>query len=94
MKRYIFLLVLLPCYILAQPPITTDRDTLIDRNPAVILSNDSVIREGSILKCGHGTLSDGSFKYILSTPPSQLIMMSVKQDDPTPDISCATFSKK
>jgi hypothetical protein len=87
MKRYIFLLVLIPCYTLAQPSITIDRDTLIDRNLAVILSNDSVIREGSILTCGHGTLPDGSFKYIHSTPPSQLIMMSVKKEDPTPDIS-------
>jgi hypothetical protein len=87
MKPYIFLLAFFPCFALAQPPVTIDRDTLIDKNLAVILSNDSVIREGSVLICGHGTLPDGSFKYIHSTPPSQLIMMSVKQDDPTPDIS-------
>jgi hypothetical protein len=62
MKPFILLLAFLPCYALAQLPVTIDKDTLIDKNLALILSNDSIIREGSILTCGHGTLPNGSFK--------------------------------
>jgi Short C-terminal domain len=87
-SSFFFLMLLLaPGYLYAQNAITISRDTLIGKEAAIILSNDSIIRPGSTIKCGRGTLPNGSFKYLHTSSTSWVAMMSATQADPTAGVT-------
>lgn len=87
MKKMILALLVLPLTTVAQNPVTISRDTLINKESAIILSNDSIIQPGSTLKCGRGTLPNGSFKYLHTSRSSWVAFANASQADPTAGIT-------
>lgn len=69
MKPLLFCL-LLPLAAISQNDITVAKDTVIKKELALVLSNDSIIQVGSRIKCGRGTLPNGNFKYIHTSASS------------------------
>lgn len=82
MKRILFAILFLPLALRSQKLAMIARDTLINKEPAIILTNDSIITEGSVLKCGRGTLPNGSFKYLHTSSTSWVAIMSASQANP------------
>ena len=66
----------------AQNSVTVARDTTIKGDLAIVLSNDSVIQEGSVLKAGRGSLPNGNFKYCHSSKSSFMAIASASNGDP------------
>jgi hypothetical protein len=79
-------ILLFPLICNAQEQATVLRDTIIKKDMALILSNDSIIQIGTAIKCGRGTLPNGDFKYIHTSSSSWAAMMSASQADPTAGI--------
>jgi len=80
MKRFSVIL-LFPLFCHAQDQVTIVRDTLIKKDVALVLSNDSIIQPGSNIKCGRGTLPNGNFKYIHTSATSWVAMMGAANGD-------------
>jgi hypothetical protein len=87
MKKVLWAIIAVPFSVSAQNPVTISRDTIIYNEPAIILSNDSIIQPGSTLKCGRGTLPNGSFKYLHTSRSSWVAVMNSTQADPTAGIT-------
>jgi hypothetical protein len=65
----------------AQTFVNISRDTVIKKELAIILTNDSIIQAGSVLKCGRGTLPNGSFKYLHTSNANWALLMGGTQDE-------------
>jgi hypothetical protein len=87
MKKMILALLALPVITVAQNPVTISRDTTLIDEQAIVLSNDSIIGPGSVLKCGRGTLPNGSFKYVHTSRTSWVAVMAASTSDPSAGVT-------
>jgi hypothetical protein len=72
----------MPALCRAQDQVTISKDTIINKELAIILSNDSIIKQGVMIKTGRGSLPNGNFKYIHTSASSWVAVMSATQNDP------------
>ncbi|MEI8142869.1 MAG: hypothetical protein WCG90_08390 [Chitinophagia bacterium] len=88
MKKYFLLFFLFwAANASAQDIVTVVKDTVDQKKDGLILSNGVIIWEGSQIKCGRGTLPNGDFKYIHTSPTSWVSMASMS---PSPNNSAYT----
>ncbi len=85
--KHLLLLILMPALCRAQDQVTISKDTLINKELAIILSNDSIVKQGTMLKTGRGSLPNGNFKYIHTSASSWVAVMSATQNDPSAGVT-------
>lgn len=81
-KLFFIMLLIVSVPTFSQEQITVVKDTADGKRDGLVLSNGKVIWEGEQIKCGRGTLPNGDFKYIHTSPSSWLNMATVSHANP------------